>query len=291
VRFATPRSPGEFLDAVAGAAAHLLRPGERPAAIGIGVPGPLDAARGLVISSPNIGWRELPIADLVSARFDGLPVAIDDDANSGALGEAVAGAGRGFDPYAYLPLGTGLGCGVVVGGSVLHGAHGAAGEIGHLAVGDRVGPRCACGRRNCVEDACAGGGLARSARRTWPAARLADGSPAPRDAAAVLALAGTGDPDARVLVARARHALAVAIAAILAAVDPAALTVGGTIGAAQPALVRAAFREATGLVHRDVAGGGVAGAGVRLRRPRLGEASVLGGAAVLAVRAAQAAQG
>jgi predicted NBD/HSP70 family sugar kinase len=154
-----------------------------------------------------------------------------------------------------------------------------------MAVDERVGPRCACGRRGCVETWCAGAGLARRARETWPAPRLADGSRAPRDAAAVFALAERGDPDALALVGRARQALARGMAAILAAVDPAAMTVGGSIGTAQPAFVRAAFHEATRLVHR------AAGDGVRLRRPLLGDASVLGGAAVLGVRAAESGLG
>ncbi len=67
-------------------------------------------------------------------------MSIDDDSNAGALGEAFAGAGRGADPFAYLPLGTGLGSGLVVDGRVVRGAHGAAGEVGHLAVDHRRGP-------------------------------------------------------------------------------------------------------------------------------------------------------
>jgi glucokinase len=247
--------------------------------VGIGVPGPLDTVEGIVETSPNIGWRDFPIGALVSQRFGGVPVVIEDDANTGALGEAVAGAGRGADPYAYLPLGTGLGAGVIVGSHIVRGAHGAAGEVGHMAVGHRTGPRCSCGRRNCVETWCAGAGLARRARELWPSRRLASGLRAPRDAASVFALAKSGDSDALSLVAQARHALASGIATILAAVDPAAVTVGGSIGVAQPVFVRGAFREATRLVHATP------GRGVRLRRPALGEQSVLVGAAVLGVRA------
>ena len=283
VRFPTPRDPDAFLRALAEAANRALPDKKRPSAVGIGVPGPLDAARGVVETSPNIGWRDLPIASLVSERLGGIPVAIDDDSNTGALGEALAGAGRGADPYVYLPLGTGLGSGIIIDGRIAIGAHGAAGEVGHMAVGHRSGPRCSCGRRNCVETWCAGAGLAKRARETWPSRRLPDGSTAPRDAMAVFALARASDPDAVALVARAQHAFAVALAAILAIVDPAAMTIGGAIGSSEPAFARAAFTEATRLVHRT------AGRGVRLRSPQLGDASVLGGAAVLGVRAAAAA--
>ena len=148
-----------------------------------------------------------------------------------------------------------------------------------MAVHDREGPRCNCGRHNCVEAWCSGIGLARRARETWPAARLRDGSAAPRDAAAVFASLARGDADAVALVARARQAFAIGIAALLASLDPAVVSVGGTVGLAEPAFVRAAFREATTLVHW------AGGRRVRLRRPQLGGRSVLAGAAVLGVRA------
>ncbi len=278
VRFATPRDPEAFLDAVVAASVEVLPVGARPAAIGIGVPGPLDPVSGIVEYSTNLGWRDLPLAALTSARFDGVRTVIDDDGNAGALGEAIAGAGRGADPYIYLTLGTGLGSGVVVGGRLVIGAHGAAGEVGHLAVGDRDGPRCGCGRRNCVETWTAGVGLARRSRETWPERRLSDGSPAPRDAAAVFRLARHGEASATALLARARHALAIAIAALLASVDPAAISIGGTIGAEQPAFVRAAFQEGVRLVHWST------GRRVELRRPVLGDSSVIAGAAVLGAR-------
>jgi glucokinase len=254
----------------------------RPAAIGIGVPGPLDAAAGVVEYSTNLGWRHLPLVALVRERFDGVPTIIEDDANSGALGEAIVGAGRGCDPFVYLPLGTGLGSGVIVRGRIVAGAHGAAGEVGHMAVHDRVGPTCNCGRRNCVEAWCSGIGLARRARETWPARTLRNGSPSPRDAAAVFALARSGEPDALALVRRAQHAFAIGIAALLASVDPSAVSIGGSVGLAEPAFARAAFREATQLVHWS------AGRRVRLRRPRLGGRSVLAGAAVLGARLLEA---
>ena len=281
VRFATPRDPAKFLEAVSRAAETALPPGARPVAIGIGAPGPLDPASGVIEHSTNLGWYDLPLAAMISDRFGGAPTQLNDDGDTGALGEAQAGAGRGTDPFVLLMLGTGLGTGIIVDGRIVSGAHGAAGELGHLAVGDRTGPRCGCGRRNCVEAWCGGIGLARRARETWPGRRLADGAPAPREAAAIFALARRGDPDAMRLITAARHALAIAVAAILSTLDPAAISVGGAIGVAQPAFVRAAFVEGTRLVHAAT------GRRVEYRRPELGEASVLVGAAILAARAAR----
>jgi glucokinase len=281
VRFATPRDPATFLEAVGRAAEAALPPGARPVAVGIGAPGPLDPVSGVIEHSTNLGWYDLPLATMISDRFGGVPTQLNDDGDTGALGEAHAGAGRGTDPFVFLTLGTGLGTGIIVDGRIVTGAHGAAGEVGHLAVGDRNGPRCGCGRRNCVEAWCGGIGLARRARETWPVRWLADGTPAPRDAAAIFALARHGDPDAIGLILAARHALAIAVAAMLSTLDPAAISVGGSIGMAQPSFVRAAVREGTRLVHPAT------GHRVEFRPPGLGEASVLVGAAVLAAGAAQ----
>lgn len=276
VRFATPRDPERFLTTLLRAVNDSLPAGTRPAAVGIGAPGPLEPKTGVIEHSTNLGWRDLPIADLVSRELDGVPVRVGDDGNLGALGEAHAGAGRGADPYAFLALGTGLGVGLIVEGRIVPGAHGTAGELGHLAVGGRDGPRCGCGSRNCVEVWCAGAGLARRARETWPSGTLGDGTPAPRDASGIFTLARKCDPDALYLVAAARRALATAVAALLSTIDPAAISVGGTIGITQPAFVRSAVRDGAALVHWATR------RRVMLRRPELGDASVLTGAAVLA---------
>lgn len=281
VRFATPRDPQAFLEAVDRAAEAALPWGVRPVAIGIGAPGPLDPVSGVIEHSTNLGWSDLPLASMISTRFGNVPTRLSDDGNAGALGEAHAGAGRGADPFVFLMLGTGLGSGIVVDGRIVAGAHGAAGEVGHLAVGDRNGPRCGCRRRNCVEAWCGGIGLARRARETWPARRLPDGTLAPRDATTVFALARRGDPDATRLVVAARHALAIAVAAILSTLDPAAISIGGSIGTAQPSFVRAAVREGASLVHWATS------RRVDVRRSELGDVSVLTGAAVLAAEAAQ----
>jgi glucokinase len=277
VRFETPRDPERFLVAVERAAGELSDRA-RVEAIGVGVPGPLDASSGTIIHSTNLGWRDLPLARLLAERF-GVPVRLDDDGNVGALGEAVFGAGRGADPFAFLTLGTGLGAGVIVGGRIVAGAHGSAGELGHLAVGDRDGPRCGCGRRNCVEAWCAGVGLARRAREAWLGGRLPDGSPSPRDASGILRLARAGDPLARRLAERAVHALATGIAAMVISVDPAAISIGGSLAAAEPRYVSRAVRESRRLVHW------ASGRRFELRAPLLGQDSVLAGAGRLATDA------
>ncbi|MFH1474696.1 MAG: ROK family protein, partial [Chloroflexota bacterium] len=179
-RLATDRDPDRHVVAVAAAIADLVA-GVPVRAAGVAAPGPLDPACGVILHSPNLGWREHPFGPALAARL-GVPVAVEDDANAGALGEARLGAGAGHDSVLYLTLSTGVGAGIVVGGHLVRGAHQAAGEIGHLVV-DPAGPRCACGGRGHVEAFVGGTGLAGRAARAWPSGRLADGRPAPADAA------------------------------------------------------------------------------------------------------------
>lgn len=124
----------------------------RPALLGAGValPGPLDHARGVlhrVTGFPE--WDGYPLRDALSERL-GVPVVVDKDTNAAALGLAVDGEGGSF---AYLHLGTGLGAGLVIGGSVHRGPRTGAGEFGHQVV-QLDGPRCGCGDRGCIEALC-----------------------------------------------------------------------------------------------------------------------------------------
>ena len=271
-RLATDRDPDRHVGAVAAAIGDLAA-GEHVRAVGVAAPGPLDPVRGVILHSPNLGWRDHPFGPTL-AVLAGAPVTLEDDANAGALGEALLGAGAGRDPVVYLTLSTGVGAGVVVGGRIVRGAHQAAGEVGHLTV-DPAGPRCGCGGRGHVEAFVGGAGLARRAADTWPSGTLADGSAAPPDAAAILRLARAGDPNATRLANDAAEALARAIAALSAVLDPGAIVVGGSLGLGQRALVRRAAGHARRLV--------IAGAGAPLVvLAAHGERSPLVGAAILA---------
>ena len=272
-RLVTNRDPDRHVAAIATAVGDLAA-GARVAAIGVAAPGPLDPTRGVIVNSPNLGWKDHPFGPALAALV-GAPVGLEDDANAGALGEALLGAGLGRDPVVYLTLSTGVGAGVVVGGRVVRGAHQAAGEVGHLAV-DPAGPRCGCGGRGHVEAFVGGAGLARRAEAAWPAGTLADGSAAPLEAAAILRLARAGDPIAMRLANDAAEALARAIAALSAVLDPGAIVIGGSLGLGQRALVRRAAKYARRLVIAE------AGASPQVVPASHGKRSPLAGAAVLA---------
>ncbi|MEI8334390.1 MAG: ROK family protein [Chloroflexota bacterium] len=283
IRFPTPATPEGLVDALEGSFRTLATAaGGRIIAVGVGTPGPVDAARGIVVHAPNQGWRDVPLGPLLAERL-GVPVALDDDANAGALGEAAFGAGTGTDPVAYVTVSSGIGAGMVVGGRIVGGAHGAAGEVGHLVI-DAAGPRCGCGSRGCVEAYASGTGLERRARETWPRGRGPDGGPAPRTAAEVFRAARTGDADAVRLVEDGAAALARAFAAIVVTLDPERLVVGGAIGLAQPRYVS----RAAGLARRLTIAESRSRSTVALAALR-GE-SVLAGAAALGAGTAQAAE-
>ena len=121
--------------------------------VGVGCAGPLDLDRGLVMSPPNLtGWDQFPIIELMRERLD-VPVLLDNDANVAALGEYRYGAGRGFKNIVYITISTGIGGGIIVGGEIIRGVGGGAGEVGHMTVLPD-GPECGCGARGCMEALC-----------------------------------------------------------------------------------------------------------------------------------------
>jgi len=120
------------------------------AGVGIGSPGPLSIAKGLIYEAPNLpGWVNLPLAAEIQKRTQ-LPTVIENDANAASLAEAVAGAGKGLPCMLMLTLGTGIGGGIVLNGKVWHGADDIAAELGHISI-CHSGRRCNCGSIGCVE--------------------------------------------------------------------------------------------------------------------------------------------
>ena len=118
-------------------------------AVGIGAPGPLDPATGVVIFAPNLGWRDVPLKAELETRV-GIPTFVDNDVNVGTLGEHVFGAGKDVQNVVGIFVGTGIGGGIILQGELFHGASKTAGEIGHIIV-KAGGPRCGCGTRGCLE--------------------------------------------------------------------------------------------------------------------------------------------
>lgn len=132
--------------------------------IGIGAPN-ANYYTGEIINPPNLPWGPvIPLAEKVSEAFNGIPVAVTNDANAAALGEMTYGAARGMRDFIMIALGTGVGSGIVVNGQVVYGHDGFAGELGHMIVKRNNGRICGCGRTGCLEAYCSATGVARTAR-------------------------------------------------------------------------------------------------------------------------------
>ncbi|KIF72613.1 ROK family transcriptional regulator, partial [Streptomyces sp. AcH 505] len=149
------RGAGAVVETILGFAAELRtygiqQFGESALAAGVAVPGIVDAERGIAVYSANLGWQDVPLRDLLGARLGGIPVALGHDVRTGGLAEGRLGAGRGADRFLFMPLGTGIAGAIGINGSIEAGAHGYAGEIGHVVVRPD-GPVCGCGQRGCLE--------------------------------------------------------------------------------------------------------------------------------------------
>jgi glucokinase len=254
----------ELAEATLAAAGLAL---DRVDAAGVAVPGPLTADRRAVAFTGNVGLDRYPLAALLEERL-GLPVAMDDDANCAALGEATAGAAVGTSLSMTIIVGTGVGAGIVIDDTVHHGAHSLAGELGHVAVAPG-GRRCSCGNDGCLEAMANGAALLDRAGRRHAAA------------ADVFRAARAGDAEAAAAIAATAHWVAVGVAAAASIVDPDCVVLAGGIGR-QPEIVEAVRAEAPGLCIRPI------GSFLDVRPSALDDdAGILGAAQLAAATSAQ----
>lgn len=191
--------------------------GIRVLGLGLAVSGDVDRGEGVVRYSPFLDWRDVPLAELASMTT-GLPVTVDNDVRALTVAEQWFGAGAGLTDFAVVTVGAGIGCGLVVHGQVVSGAHGVAGEIGHVVV-DPAGPLCHCGNRGCVE-AIAGDAAILARVREVTGVQVAD-------TAEALALAHRGDAGAREVYARAGEAIGRGIATVVNLFGPERVIISG----------------------------------------------------------------
>jgi glucokinase len=136
---------------------------EKVSAIGVGAPGPLDPETGIILTTPNLGWKNFPLGPRLAEHL-GKPVVVDNDVNVGTLGEVRFGAARGARSAVGIFVGTGVGGGIVIDGHIHHGASRNAGEIGHQVIVAN-GPRCGCGVRGCLEAVASRSAIERALRK------------------------------------------------------------------------------------------------------------------------------
>ncbi|MGW6454473.1 ROK family protein [Streptomyces sp. NPDC055078] len=206
-------------------------------AVGAVVPGIIDSENGIAVYSANLGWRDVPLRKLLSDRLGGLPVVLGHDVRTGGLAEGRIGAGQGADRFLFVPLGTGIAGAIGIGGVIEAGAHGYAGEIGHVVVRPD-GPACGCGQRGCLETLAS----AAAVTRAWASAS----GDTDADAADCAKAVESGDPRAIAVWRDAVDALAAGLVTALTLLDPRVLIIGGGLAEAGETLftpLRAAVEE------------------------------------------------
>ena len=199
-------------------------------AVGVGAAGFVDRA-GTVLFAPHLSWRGEPLQDVLARRL-GLPVVVDNDANAAAHAETRFGAARGKRHAVCVTLGTGIGGAIVVDGRVMRGAHGLAGEFGHMQVVPD-GRLCECGQVGCWEQYCSGKALARAVAEAGPGPRPVSGPDITRAAAA-------GEPWALAAFDEVGRWLGVGLAGLVSAFDPEVVVVGGGLSDAGDLLLEPA---------------------------------------------------
>jgi len=202
-------------------------------AVGIGIPGLRSTKTYLIETSPNIPCiHNLNLEALLSKQLK-LPVISENDANAGAYGEWVAGAGRGLQYVAYLTIGTGLGCGLILSGALYRGASGYAGEIGHVNV-EPNGRPCACGSTGCFETRVSAPGLIATARELGMSESSAE---------AIYTTAIRGDTAALATFEVTGRFLGIACANLINLLNLESIVIGGGVMASSDLLLRSAADE------------------------------------------------
>ena len=201
--------------------------------VGIGVPGPV-LEDGIVNNCVNLGWGVVDVKETLSGLLDGIPVAVGNDANVAALGEQWKGGGSGYKNVVLVTLGTGVGGGIIIGGKIIPGSHGAGGEIGHIQVDKNETGPCNCGKKGCLEQYASATGVVRMAKRYLAKSKkttvLKDDETL--SAKTVFDAAKANDAAALDVVEQFGERLGTALAAINCVVDPEVVVIGGGVSKA-----------------------------------------------------------
>jgi glucokinase len=216
-----------ILDVAAGLADRARADGLEPVAAGVAVPGVVDERTGVAVWSSNVGFRDVPLRDLVAGRL-GVPAALGHDVRVGGMAEARLGAGREQPHVLFIAIGTGIAAAHVVDGKAFAGAHGAAGEVGHVIVRPG-GPACGCGARGCLEALASASAIG---RRYAELSGIADAA-----AFDVAARSAAGEPLATAVWRDAVEALADGLLTAQALYDANIVVLGGGLAEAGEALL------------------------------------------------------
>jgi predicted NBD/HSP70 family sugar kinase len=247
------------------------------AGLAVAVPGPVETERGLLRLAPNLGWVDVPVAEILADRFGDrdLAVVVDNEANLAALGELWFGGHQDLDDFIHVSGEIGVGGGIVIGGELFRGVRGFAGEIGHVVV-QPDGPRCRCGARGCLEQIAGQEAILRAAGLTGAVGTSLGRKGGSADA--LLKRAREGEPDTLRAIESAGRALGIGLSATVNIVDPSTVVLGGLYAALEPWLSKPLLEE---LRERAIALGW---SPVRLLASSLGPDAAVRGAAGAVVK-------
>ena len=200
--------------------------------MGAGVPGTVDFATGDVVYCPNISWFDVPMGKLFASAF-GRTILVSQDSRNAALGELLFGAGKGFSDFMCITIGTGIGCGIVIGGRVFHGGMNTAGELGHISI-VRDGIDCNCGNKGCLESYASGNAIFERAFAVKPNAF----SGRPQKCETVFELAYQGDSDMLTVIEQSVEDLAFGLANAVAILSPQAILISGGVSEHHDLVIR-----------------------------------------------------
>ncbi|HXG65945.1 MAG TPA: ROK family protein [Blastocatellia bacterium] len=250
-------------------------------ALGIGSPGPLDPETGTIIESANLNMDNFPLGLRLAERF-GCPVVVENDVNAGVYGEFRAGAARGANDVVGLFIGTGIGGGIIINGSLYHGYSKNAGEIGHIII-KANGPRCGCGNRGCLEALASRVAMTRDIRKAikhgtkTALSKLPNGKGELINSRALKRAFDKGDKVAAKVVNNAARYIGISIGSLVNLLSPEVVVLGGGVieafGRKMMGPIEEAAREVGfEFLMRDV----------RIVRAELGDDAGMVGAALLA---------
>jgi len=233
-----PRAADELFDDLAAAVREAVEDAGLTMAdiesVGIGVPGSIKKDAGVISYATNLDFHRVPARAMLVDRLR-CPVYLDNDANCAALGEALAGCGKGLDSFVAITLGTGVGSGIVIGGKIVNGVNDAAGECGHMVIAIDGAP-CNCGRKGCWEAYASATALiaqTKAAMLLHPESRcwtLAGGDINAVNAKVPFDAWRAGDAVGTQLVEQYMRYLAVGLGNLINALQPGMICVGGGVG-------------------------------------------------------------
>jgi len=257
IELETPQdNPDEVINLIVNAVSRLDIKNKAVSGIGVGIGGLVDFDNGKVLYAPNFTFKNIYLKEILSSKFK-LPVFIDNDANTAALGEKVFGSGKNIDNMVLLTLGSGIGGGIIIDGQIYRGSSGVAGEIGHMII-QIGGPKCMCGNEGDLESLASGRALDREARKAVRNSKdslmfkLADGNIERVNGILVTKAALQGDELANKLISQHAQKLAVGLANVVNIFDPELIVLSGGMSETGNLLLSPAKKALKNLIFADI---------------------------------------